>query len=187
MEGSMAPWRAPSHVSQEPRAKSQKPDTPPTPQPAAPKPRGRSPSLLDGDDALAFEGWWSLYPRKVGKGGARQAFKRARGSVGLVELNAATKRFAQQVAELGTEERFIPHPATWLNGERWADGRAEPQSAGTNAESGGPDDLWRTRMRAFQANGAWPERHFGPKPGQPGCKVPVQVLREFGYQPAEAA
>ena len=161
--------------------------TPPNPPAAAPKPSGRSPSLLDGDDARAFEAWWSFYPRRVGKGSARQAFKRARGSVSLDELNAATKRFAQQVAELGTEERFIPHPATWLNGERWADGGAQQQGASTSADAGGPDDLWRTRMRAFAQTGSWPERHFGPKPGQPGCKVPAAVLREFGYQPAEAA
>ena len=66
-----------------------------------------------------FESWWKAYPRKVGKGAAAKAFVKALKQVSSAELETITARYARSVA--GTEERFIPHPATWLNECRWED------------------------------------------------------------------
>lgn len=66
-----------------------------------------------------FEEWYALYPRKVGRGQAVKAFKSARNKTTQAELMAGLKRFL--VAARDTEKNYIPHPATWLNGERWAD------------------------------------------------------------------
>jgi len=70
-------------------------------------------------DDSEFDGWWAVYPKRVDKGHARAAFKRARDKVSLETLMAATQRYAQSVS--GKDPQFIPYPATWLNGERWDD------------------------------------------------------------------
>lgn len=68
-----------------------------------------------------FAEFWTAYARKVGRG---QAIKAWRAAIKKAEpdaiITAASEFTAWHRAE-GTEPRFIPHPATWLNGERWAD------------------------------------------------------------------
>jgi hypothetical protein len=66
-----------------------------------------------------FEAWWAAYPRKVGKGAARPKFKAAMRKVEYEVLMAATERFAAIMS--GRERQWIPHPATFLYGERWLD------------------------------------------------------------------
>ncbi|WP_288436717.1 hypothetical protein [uncultured Gordonia sp.] len=66
-----------------------------------------------------FESWWQEYPRRVGKGAAAKAFDKALKMIEAEELSEITARYADSVA--GTDERFIPHPATWLNERRWED------------------------------------------------------------------
>ena len=66
-----------------------------------------------------FEEFWSVYPRKVGKGQARNAFKSAMKKATKDELVAAVNRFAEE--QRSNEQQFIPHATTWLNGERWLD------------------------------------------------------------------
>lgn len=84
-----------------------------------------SSSELSARDA-DFEAWWSLYPRKVGKGQARKAYASALKKTTTDELADAAEVFAARVHDSGTEERFVPHPATWLNGERWTDAAPPP-------------------------------------------------------------
>lgn len=66
-----------------------------------------------------FEEFWRVCPRKVGKSHARKAYIAARKKVSAAELLTAMKRHALEVR--GRDPNYIPHPATWLNGERWAD------------------------------------------------------------------
>ena len=61
----------------------------------------------------------NLYPRKVGKGHARLAFKKACEKEDPIKILLAVKEFAEVIE--GKEKQFIPHPTTWLNGERWDD------------------------------------------------------------------
>ena len=69
-----------------------------------------------------FDKFWSIYPKKVAKKAARKVWNRINPSNGLFEIIILS--LEQQVRspdwkrENGT---FIPHPATWLNGERWED------------------------------------------------------------------
>ena len=44
---------------------------------------------------------------------------------------------------------------------------------------------WRLRVSTFKQTGKW-LRMYGPKPGEPDCDVPIEVLREFGYVPEPA-
>lgn len=68
---------------------------------------------------LPFDDFWSIYPRKVSKGHARLAFKKACAKVGAEIIIDAVKKFS--IAVEGKEKQYIPHPTTWLNGERWDD------------------------------------------------------------------
>lgn len=80
---------------------------------------------------VEFEGWWWLYPRRVGKAKAFKAWERAVKQLGDARtLMEATRRFADWHKRAGTELRYIPHPTTWLNRGGWDDelpalGRAE--------------------------------------------------------------
>lgn len=116
VEQSGAPNGSPNGIpiTQKPEARSQKQDS-------------SSPPL---DDPLKadFEEWYRLYPHKVGRGQALKAYRSARKKIGQAELLEAVKKFSAAVLRAGTEKRFVPHPSTWLTGERWADEDA-PQPA----------------------------------------------------------
>lgn len=73
----------------------------------------------NGDSDRLFEQWWSEVPRKVGKGQARTAFRSALGKAPFDTLLAGIRRY--QAEREGQEDRYTKHPATWLNGECWAD------------------------------------------------------------------
>jgi hypothetical protein len=63
-----------------------------------------------------FDAFWRAYPRKVGKGAAAKAWVRA------TTLNPPSAIIAAvALQKFDHRERFIPHPATWLNQERWLD------------------------------------------------------------------
>lgn len=66
-----------------------------------------------------FDEWYGHYPRKVAKGAARRAFRKARKLAEQADLLSAAKSYAASTA--GKDKEFIAHPATWLNGERWLD------------------------------------------------------------------
>ncbi|XOJ10537.1 helix-turn-helix domain-containing protein [Corynebacterium striatum] len=85
-------------------------------------------SARSSETPEAFDEWWKHYPKKVGKGQARKAFKAALKKTTLEELSEATKRFSEHHRAAGTEKRFIPNPATWLNGERWGDELVESRA-----------------------------------------------------------
>lgn len=67
-----------------------------------------------------FTEFWAIYPRKVGKGAARSAWRK-RAGVPLETILAAVER--QTASEQWTRDggQYIPHPATWLNQGRWED------------------------------------------------------------------
>jgi hypothetical protein len=69
-----------------------------------------------------FAEFWKRYPRREGKGAARRAWEKLRPSADLVRVILAAvdrqRASSQWIKESG---RFIPHPSTWLNQERWQD------------------------------------------------------------------
>lgn len=68
----------------------------------------------------AFEVFWGQYPRRVGKGNAWKAWQK----LSPDDQVQAWKKIPEQAKawhNAETETRFIPHPATWLNGRRWED------------------------------------------------------------------
>jgi len=67
-----------------------------------------------------FTSFWNAYPKKVGKGAAWSAWKRAKPPATSILLTVLEQ---QKDSEQWTREngRFIPHPATWINQKRWDD------------------------------------------------------------------
>lgn len=78
-----------------------------------------------------FDVFWSTYPRKVAKDAARKAFTKI--AVPIEAILAAIESAKATEDWLKDGGRFIPHPATWLNGKRWEDegiiAFAKPQPA----------------------------------------------------------
>lgn len=69
--------------------------------------------------SVSFDAFWKLYPRKTDKGHARVAYVRALKLTTAEEILSALER--QIPAMRKADPKFVPHAATWLNGERWTD------------------------------------------------------------------
>lgn len=81
-----------------------------------------------------FALFWAAYPRRVAKKEARKAWAQVDGAA---HLDAILSALAWQVAQPSwtkDDGAFVPHPATWLRGERWDDERpqigANPHAVG---------------------------------------------------------
>lgn len=68
----------------------------------------------------SFDKFWEMYPKKVGKFYAYHALIEATKSTDVYEILDGLSDFIEQVA-YGLDQQFIPHPANWLEGERWLD------------------------------------------------------------------
>lgn len=113
-----------------------------------------------------FEGLWKVYPRKTGKRTAQQAFERAvrrlagkgqpadglQPAINTIVSGAA--EFARATVEAGTELRFIPHPSTWLNGDRWADETGPVPGRELTAAEAMAAELQRGRESAWGGDSA---------------------------------
>ena len=86
-----------------------------------------------------FEIFWKHYPRKIGKGAARKAFEKALEKKHATELIESAYDYANSSSL--PDLQFIPHPATWLNQERWDD--ELNASGGSNATQVASDILKR--------------------------------------------
>ena len=67
-----------------------------------------------------FELFWGFYPRKVSKANARKAWQKLSAEQQLMAAKAINTHCEYWKAK-ETELEFIPHCATWLNGERYED------------------------------------------------------------------
>jgi len=67
-----------------------------------------------------FDAFWALYPRRVEKKDARKVWLRLKDADKLCVMEALPLHVAFWEREK-TAVKFIPHPATWLNGRRWED------------------------------------------------------------------
>ena len=95
---------------------------------------GESNTCTSTDVDDAFEQWWKLYPRKVGKGQAKRAFRSSLKKTDLESLKAAITGQADHLMRRGPE--FCPYPATWLNGERWLDAQPDGEPSSKPASDG---------------------------------------------------
>lgn len=99
------------------REPNQTPDTRHQTNTKPPNPRKRGSAGVAG-----FDVFWEAYPRKANKAQALKRFETIAPDAELLDemLQAiARQRSWDQWAKDGG--KFIPHPASWLNGERWKD------------------------------------------------------------------
>lgn len=71
-------------------------------------------------DAEGFDEFWEAYPRKTSKAEARKAWNKLKPNEELREKMLASIE-AWKNTDQWREPRYIPHPSTWLNQERWND------------------------------------------------------------------
>ena len=97
--------------------------------------------------ATAFDSFWAAWPRKVARKAAEKAFASAwkKGTITTDNLPAIIEAVQSNAASAQWREadgKYIPHPATWLNGERWLDaaGPSASPSAPTVYFNGGDDE-----------------------------------------------
>ena len=77
-------------------------------------------------DSSHFDKFWSEYPRKVAKKDARKAFARLYVDEQLLNsMLSALERDIKSDNWRLDDGKYIPYPATWLNGERWEDEGAQ--------------------------------------------------------------
>lgn len=76
-----------------------------------------------------FKAFWEAYPKKVGKKEAQKSWSKVKVDIDVI-LNALeiVKNTDDWKKQNG---KFIPYPATWLNGARWED-EIQPTKASTN-------------------------------------------------------
>lgn len=68
----------------------------------------------------AFDKFWELYPRKVNKKKAKEKFvKLCTNEETFNKIIEALKK--QKLTKQWKDINYVPHPSTWLNGERWND------------------------------------------------------------------
>lgn len=108
-------------------------------------------------DALSdeqFEVFWKLYPKKASKKDALKAWKKIDAELfgHIIDSLGAHRACEQWVKDGG---KFIPHAASWLNGEKFND-EVKPYVASTNGQRSGTGrpsliDQVRQRGRELEA------------------------------------
>lgn len=78
-----------------------------------------------------FEMFWKWYPNKVGKPAARRAWQTAVKRSGVEPIFAGGDRWRDHWKAAKTEQRYIPHPATFLNQERYNDTPPKTKASGS--------------------------------------------------------
>lgn len=95
--------------------------------------------------AEAFEAFWSAYPKKKSKADAEKAWRKLAPSPELCQ-----RIHASIAAQLGSEDwrkdagKYIPYPASWLNGRRWEDEAPAPAAVSPSV-----DDDWFEECQAL--------------------------------------
>lgn len=98
-------------------------------------------SAREANPEVGFLEFWDAYPRKDDRGHALNAYRKARNKKQVAHNTIMAGLRAYQFHP--TDRRLRPMPATWLNGERWADNQevdllATPEPAPKAAV----DDPW---------------------------------------------
>src|SRR3990167_238199 len=76
--------------------------------------------VMSNEDEENFEKFWTEYPKKIAKKEAKKVFIKVC-PIDKTELMAGLAKWKKSEQWTKDKGRFIPHPTTWLNQERWND------------------------------------------------------------------
>jgi hypothetical protein len=83
-----------------------------------------------------FDVFWARYPRHAARPRAEKAWRRA---LKLVSAEVILAGLDRQLPELRAREpTMVPHPASWLTDERWADEASSSAGNGHDPYAGWP-------------------------------------------------
>ncbi len=112
-----------------------------------------------------------------------EAYARAQG---IVDLNWAWETFrlhfdSPDAAKWSDWSRVWQKACrgTWLRKPRDATLSKFTKPGGGNSDGGGwmpPAEPWEARLSGFKKTGFWLPQNYGPPPGEPGCRVPKELL-----------
>lgn len=91
-----------------------------------------------------FDAFWDLYPRKVNKKKSKEKFfKICKDENTFNAIMRGLKKQMKSVEWQNDGGKYIPHPTTWLNGERWLDEVDEPSDdSNTNDMNAIADEIF---------------------------------------------
>jgi hypothetical protein len=143
----------------------------------------KAPSPEESD----FDAFWMIFPRRPNnprKPALEKYLKARRNGATHAEIMAGAQALAAEWRKRPKAElQYCPQATTWLNQERWKD-VAQPVQAEPAGSPGAMDGMWRDLVTRYRTpRKEWP-MGMGPAPDQPGCKAPVHILAEFGYNVA---
>lgn len=83
--------------------------------------------IIVESDADMFEQFYQAYPRKVGKKNALKSWTRIKVTPELFTKIMTALEIVKKTNQW-QDIQYVPHPATWLNQERWEDEVETPRS-----------------------------------------------------------
>ena len=91
------------------------------------------------EDIYPFDAFWKAYPKKKAKEAARKAWNKLKPNESLgKEIIQAVMKSAKTKDWLKENGKYIPYPATYLNGKRWED---EERNESNGQNTGNPSKV----------------------------------------------
>ena len=118
-----------------------------------------------------FDDFWKAWPKREAKKDAMRAWAKLRPESRVAALSALPAHVDRWRNE-GRIRNHIPHPATWLNGERWEDELGEVFAPVQKPVQ--PNQVWWTSHVLMERKG----REVGvgaPRPGETGDQYRVRI------------
>lgn len=102
--------------------------------------------------------------------------------IGLATLYGARCRCGHEWIPRGEKPRVCPK----CKSPYWDRPKAIPEIAAPVSGTGASTvpvaaDTGRIAVKMFKEGYPWPRAERGPAPGETGCTVPPEILKEFGY------
>lgn len=127
------------------------------------------------DYSAGFLSFWAAFPRKEGKGAARDKWTQLAPPLDAVLAALAWQCTTEQWRKDGGA--FVPHPATYLNQRRWEDEKPGPAGGKPPPVPGAPPGMGEyCEFHKVVLNYRKPA--FRPKATCPDCKHAAAVSRE---------